>query len=255
MTPVATSTLEDWAPATSGAGAAVITGKVYSLSSTVGVDEGYITKKIPARPGETVTIRALARRISGVDGTSGSLGIDYPASGSLKNRVEVNSASWEKYSVSYTVPHTAVDTDYVQLVIGTWTSLGGEIEVTELEILVSGGASPFARMPAASLITISDGVPAQNASFVNTGIKAISYSAGTKKLYVTIPPVVSPHNSAPVIFAELTNNTNLQLQARAGEFNRTTGLFTVFFIDTTTGLAVDITPLGTMYLNVLAIGI
>jgi len=258
MTNVSTTSFNDWSQEINGAGSSLtLSNKKASIVSVVG-EKSFLYKSIPARAGEKVTLSCMGRLISGASGTRGSLGIDYPAAASLKNSIEIDSPHWQEYKLSFVVPHTANDTQYVQLVVGCWTALAGSIEVTEPKIQVENGAGAFARIWAAGLIKMASGTPSINENFAHVGIEALSYNSTTKELTVTIPKCPNYVNVAPIISVQFTHDDALDYIPKAGSFDRTTGEFTVKFFDVTASsplAPVDISGISTCYIWLQAIGV
>lgn len=258
MTNMSTTSFNDWGQEIVGAGSSLtLADKKASITSVVG-QKSFLYKRIPARVGEKVTLSCMGRLISGSAGTRASLGIDYPAAAGLKNSIEIDSLHWKEYKLSFVVPHTANDTQYVQLVVGCWTALAGQVEVTEPKIQVENGAGAFARIWAAGLIKMASGTPSINENFAHVGISAVSYSSSTKSLTITIPQCPNYSNVAPIINVQFTHDDALDYIPKAGSFNRTTGEFTVKFFDVTASsplAPVDISSITTCYIWVSAIGV
>lgn len=235
MTNIATTTFNDWDEVLTGTGAITASGDKFSISSIAGVDKAYFRKYIPAIPGEKVTLTCLARVVSGSSGTYGRLGIDYPNSGQLKNSVEIDSTSWKEYSVSFTVPHTAAYNSLVHFVVGTWTALGGEVEVTSPRISVENGTySAFPKVIGACLVKLQSGVAEINPNFARIGVESVSYSSSTKQLTVQLARgTENLVNTGPIVYANLTHDAGWEYVAKAGSYNRPSANFTIEFFDMT----------------------
>lgn len=253
---IATVSIKDMQQIKGGSGAITITGEVARMSSIASLDEyAYLSKKIPARPGDKVTLTCLARRLSGNDGTSGSLAIDYPATGELKNRVEVNSPHWQEYTCSYTVPETANENDYVGCTFGVYTSVGGEIEVTDIKLSSTKAVSPV--IWCAGLISLTNGSPVVHQSFANIGIQSVNYNASRAELVVKIKSSFGNNNLAPIFNVKLTHDAGYKYDARAGQFDLDTGEFIIKFIDISlaTPAPVDISGEAKLHVWVNALGV
>ena len=235
MTNIATTSFNDWDQTVTGTGTITASGDKFSISSSVGVDKAFLRKNIPAKPGEKVTFTCLARLVSGSSGTYGRLGIDYPSGGQLKTSVEVDSTSWQEYSVSFTVPHTAEYDDLVLPVVGAWTSLGGEIEVTSPRISVENGTyGAFPRVIGAALVKLQAGTAEINANFVRIGVESVSYSSATKQLTVQLDRGVgNGAKTAPIVYANLTHDAGFSYVTKAGGYDRANARFTIEFFDMT----------------------
>ncbi|MCH2085915.1 MAG: hypothetical protein MK175_01920 [Pseudoalteromonas sp.] len=253
---IGTVSIKDMLQVKGGSGAINITGEVARMSSAASLGEfAYLSKKIPARPGDKITLTCLARRLSGNDGTSGSLAIDYPSTGDLKNRVEVNSPHWQEYTCSFTVPETANEGDYVGCTFGVYTSVGGEIEVTDIKISSTKAVSPV--VWCTGLITLTAGAPVVHQSFASMGIQSVEYNSSNAELKVKIKSSVASNNLAPILDAKLTHDAGHKYDARAGQFNLDTGEFTIKFIDMSlaTPAAVDISGEAKLHVWVNALGV
>jgi hypothetical protein len=233
--------------AVSGDGAISISGEVASISSGIATGSAKITKRIFTQPGEIYSMKFMARRVSGSDDTSGSGFIDWPAATSLKTRIEVNSSEWQEYTVRYAVPVTSSATSYIDLGIGVYTSLGGQIQACYPRISV--GNTPFGALRAtAHGLVYWDGATATlNPSFTNSGVISMRYDAPTKTLFIQTPQINLGVDVRPLAFATMTNDgvaAVLKLFPKVGSYDISNGEWQVKFIDATTGLVTDITGLA-----------
>lgn len=253
---IATVSIKDMQQIKGGSGAITITGEVARMSSINAANEfAFLSKKIPARPGDKITITCLARRLSGDDGTSGSLAIDYPTRGELKNKVEVNSPHWQEYTCSFTVPETANENNYVGCTFGVYTKVGGEIEVTDIKINSTKAVSPV--IWCAGLISIGHGSPIVHPNFTNIGIKSVNYDASRAELVVKTNSSSGDNNLAPIFDVKLTHDAGHKYDARAGQYNLSTGEVTIKFIDMSLGtpVPVDISGENKIHVWINALGV
>lgn len=222
--------INDFLTTETGSGSVTMTGEVANCVASGG-DKAYVYRRIKAVSGATYKISCLARRVSGSDGTSGVLAVDYPDAGKPVNKVEINSRHWMRYEISYTVPLTAGDWTYIQVACGIVSGTEGEIEVTDF--IVESAQVPHPTAVAAGLIYFDNGVPELNPSFANYGIENLSYDSGDKVLYVTIKNRGYYANSeyAPLIICNPDSFGDYDIDVRAGEYNRTTGELKIKFID------------------------
>lgn len=232
MTNIATTSFHDWIQTSDAGTTLTASGDKYTIASTVGT-RAYLRKKLNAKPGEKVTFTCLARLVSGSSGTRPRLGVDFPSSGQLKTSVEIDSTSWQEYSVSFTVPHTADYDDELIFVVGAWTSLSGEVEVTAPRISVENGTySAFPRLIGAALIKIQSGVAEINSNFAQVGIESVSYSSATKQLTVQLDRGIGNGVfNAPIVYANLTHDNGWSYVTKAGGYDRANARFTIEFFD------------------------
>ena len=234
MTTFATTGLSDWSQLLEGSSPSITLSGEKGTCTSINGEKAYFYKRIPARPGEKITVSCLGRRVSGVDGSSGGIAIDYPVVGFAKTTQEFRSSDWQLYKASFVVPEDAdIATDYVQATIGVWSSKDGTIEILNPRIeAADGGRGPFSRLWASALLNVSNGSISLNQSFANVGIKSIAYNSTDKSIDVTIDPVVTSNNLAPIIHVETTWDTNPEYTAKAAQYNRGTGTFKIKVYDT-----------------------
>lgn len=236
-----------WASSQSGDGAVTISGEVATLSSGITTGSAKLTKDVFTQPGEVYELTFMARRVSGVDGTSGSGWIDWPGGGTLKTRVEINSDQWAEYTARYAIPLTSNENSYTQFGVGVYTALGGQIEVCHPRISVD--RSPFGalRSVAHGLLYWDGTTLVTHGSFSTSGIISTRYDAASKSLFIKTKRINLAVAVRPLAFVQMTPDgaaSVVKLVPKVGSYNTTTGEFTVRFIDTTTGAFVDIAGLA-----------
>jgi hypothetical protein len=234
-TPIAiTRFWSDWRQVASGTGGSVTIdsdGLRATCAGTTSGGRGYMQKYLPARPGERITFSFLARRISGQPQAS----IDYPAAGTSKAVVDIDSDQLQEYTIEYIVPFTTDETaDYIQCTVGVFTTPIGECEVISPSICVSGSSQGFLRVWCAGLIALEKtaGVTTAtiNSNFINAGIKSVAWNSATKKLTVeTLKSVNSSFSIRPILSAEFTTDRLPNVIAKAGRYSPVTGEFEVQF--------------------------
>lgn len=231
----------------SGDGAISISGEVATISSGISTGSAKLERRIFSFPGEMYTMTFMARRISGSDGTSGSGWIDWPAVTGLRTRVEVNSSEWQEYTIRYAIPVTAINTSYISLGVGVYTSIGGQIEACYPRITVESTPYGALRSTAHGLIYWDGAVASVSPSFSNAGIAGVTYDAPSKTLSVETPRIDLGIAVRPLAFVTMTPDGTagvLKLFPKVGNYDTSTGKFLVKFIDATTGLVTDITGLA-----------
>jgi hypothetical protein len=234
-TPIAITGLwADWREVASGTGGSVTIdadGLRATCAGTAGSGRGYMQKYLPARAGERITFSFLARRISGNPQAS----IDYPATGTSKAVVDIDSDELREYTIEYIVPFTTVvTTDYIQCTVGVFTTPAGECEVISPRIAVSGSSQGFLRVWCAGLIVLTRAAGVTTATlnnnFINAGIKSVSWSSVTDILTVTT--LQSPNSSfgiRPIFSAEFTTDILPNVIAKTGKYDPVAGDFEVQF--------------------------
>ena len=235
---------DDWDDYTTGDGVIVLSESNTKANVTAGAGTGraYMRKFISARPGEKITVKCIAKRVSG----NPQMSIDYPALGTSSNLVAIDSDNWQEYEISYTLPYTADDTsDVAVCTIGIFNSPNGEADIILPRIEVENNTSGFERTWGLGLIRLakSGGVTTAslNERFVNAGIRGVSYSAGT--LTVTLPPSISQdYGLRPIIMSQLTTEFLPDVISKCGNYDQTTGTVDVKFSNGT-GSFVDINTL------------
>jgi hypothetical protein len=263
-TPIAiTRYWADWDEVASGTGGVVTIdadGLRATCEGTAGSGRGYMRKFLPARAGERVTFSFLARRISG----SPQASIDYPAAGTSKAVVDIDSDELKEYTIEFLVPHTvdeAVNT--LQCTVGVFTTPAGACEVINPRIEVSDSSQGFLRVWCAGLIQVerTAGVTTAfiNESFIHAGIRSIVWDSPTKIL--TVQTLKSPNSSLgirPILSAEITTDRLPSVVAKAGRYSPSAGTFEVQFSDGT-DFFIDInnalTDGQSVYLSVWAMGL
>ena len=236
---------ENAALAVTGAATAAVSGEVLTCTSVAG-ESAKATKFIAVRPGETLKVSFLAKRVSGVDATSGGALITFSGT---KDQVRVTSGDWKEYEVSYQLPQTAADAAFISVEFGVFTADSGTVKFARPCAEIIGAQHAGLRTIACGLITLAAGTPSINTGFTSFGIDALSYNAGTKTLTITTEKTSGALYSSPLFFAGMTRDGNgLKLAPKPGTWAAAAGTIQVQFADTTTGLSVDIATLGTMYM-------
>lgn len=250
-----TKNFNDWSYSQSGDGSFTRSGEKWLLKSGIGTGSSLLSRKIPARPGETITFRCYGRLWAGAPSTSGGITIEYPAQGDV---VASNSFSkqWQLIECSFTVPSHATRLQYVRLAAGLGADKAGGIEVLYPSIEVSGGNTGFARLWACAFIDItsSGGVVSYGDSFARVGVTDLSYDNPSKELRFKIPVSNNSNYLAPIISADMFSSNALNVAPRVLSYSRDTGSVVVTFIDTTTGAVISSTP-PILSLAVRAVGI
>jgi hypothetical protein len=204
----------------------------------------YVRKRLPARPGETITVEFVARNISGEPQAS----IDYPSTGTSASIVDINKTDVENYKFSYTVPYTADETEYVQISIGVFSTPAGNTEISTPRVTVQGAPQGFLRSWCLGLVKLERAAGVVTASindnFVKTGISSVNYDVASKTLEVTTlkANTSADFNIRPIFDAGMTTDLLPDVTAKAGRYTPSTGLFDVQFSNGT-GSFIDITSL------------
>ena len=256
MINIATRTPFDWQQDLGASGTIVIdANKKSTLTALTAPDTARIKKIIEAKAGQVVKFRCLARRTAGADGSSPKISLQYPTEGTEVTSMEITSSSWEKITLDYQIPHTTSETDYITFTVGVGSSEAGSVEVAELEILTEMSQQPTIIAHACATIQIASGVASASANYAYAGINALSYDAPSKKITVNINKSTASKRLFPTLTANILLDTNINLVAKCGLYNPATGNFNIQCIDTTTGLAVDLTPLPTTYISIHCFGL
>ena len=240
-------------------------GTTVTLSSGANTGRAYIRKFIPLNGGEYITLRFMARKISGVV----EAGIDYPFEGAnyLRNRTTIDSTEWQEYTLTAATSntHNPVD-EYVSVNIGTFSTVAGAGEFANVRIEVSGGAKGPSNTWASGLFRFrQEGTdPAFveiNDNFHTNGISNVEWDAITPtELNVTIPVVKTTGNYRlrPLFFAQLTSEYLPDVVAKVGEYDPATGIVKIKFANGT-GSFVDIRSLlvtgNSIFMSFMATGI
>lgn len=253
--------LTDWDAVVSGDGTYVEASGALSATVTAGGGSGrsYVRKDLPVTQGDVITFTFLARRISG----SPQASIDYPAIGSSKAVVLIDSDEWMEYSFSYVVPHTHDEaTDYAACTLGVFTTPAGSAEISNPRIDVEGGTRGVARTYCMGLIALSKSggvtTPSVNQNFHNTGIVSLAMVANY--LEVTALPTVNASGLElrPIFQVGLTPDAAVNITPKVGQYNAATGVVQVFFVNENGNLVNinDVLSDGQIaYLSITAAGI
>lgn len=232
------------------------------INLTAGAPTGrsYLRKRLPARPGDKITVKCLAKVNSGTPAIS----IDYPAQGSQKNEITFTQNEWKEYEVSYVVPYTAdIGSDYVQISIGLFTNDSGNVDIVLPRIEVSNCTNGFARVHCMGLISLEKvgGVTSAkiNANYSNSGIISVNYNPATPALeIVTAKSPNASYGIRPIFSVDLSTERLPDLYTRIGEYDPTTGEILVKF-GNGSGSFVDVNTLLAdgqgIYLSVIAQGL
>lgn len=252
---------DDWTVFQTGDGSSLqsYNGTRINLQAGAGTGRSYLRKRIPARPGEKVTVKCLAREISGTPAIS----IDYPSSGAQKNEVTMSQQEWKEYEVSYTVPYTAdIESEYVQISIGVFTNDAGNVDIILPRVEVSEGVNGFARTVCMGLISLERAggltTASINQNYHHSGIISVNWNGSTPALeIVTEKSFNGQEQMRPIFNVSLSTERMPEVFPRVGEYDQTTGQFLVKFSDGTN--FVDINTLLSdgfgIYLFVSAAGI
>lgn len=261
MTTIASSRLKDWSLTQDNAGSiSYQTEQSIKIitSSVLGSDRAFIYKRVSAHAGDLLTLRFKAKAVSG----NFYYGVDYPAAASGKVAATGVTQDWVEYELEYAIPDTALQSAYVQFVIGHITGYSGEVYIADVRIESKYSQLPTARVFAAALITLNDGAAGSayaSPNYTTIGINQADMltRVASSTLVISIPPTVGGalSMSAPIFSAQITaDNANFyKVSAKVNGYNRDTGLLTISFIDTTTGMLIDVSTLGVGYLWFTAI--
>lgn len=232
------------------------------INFTAGAPTGraYLLKRLPARPGDKITVKCLARANNGTPAIS----IDYPAQGSQKNEITFTQNEWKEYEVSYVVPYTAdIGSDYVQISIGLFTNDSGNVDIILPRVEVDNCVNGFARVHCMGLVSLekSGGVTTatMNANYSRAGIISVNYNASTPALeIVTDKSPNASYGLRPIFSVDLSTERLPDVYTRVGEYDPVTGEILVKF-GNGTGSFVDINTLLAdgqgVYLSIIAQGL
>lgn len=239
-----------------GTGSISVSGDKLTVSNTtVGSGNYAFNKKaVFVKAGETYTFSCMARRISGANGTSGSISIYYPTLTDNVNKVEINTPDWERYELRYTIPFSAQPTSTIQINIGILGGCAGEFEISNPLLTVEN--TPFGALRSIGHALFQwngssskDLVTLPNWSMFNIGSK--SYVQADKALYVQVEVVAnSGLNARPLFFANMTPDGDpqaIRCVPKVGSYNITTGMVKIQFLDVTTGDFIDINNFNVLF--------
>lgn len=230
---------------TTGAATAAVSGEVLTCTSVVG-ENAKAVKYVAVRPGEMLKVSFLAKRVSGVDETSGGAII---TNSGTKDRIRVTSEDWKEYEISYQIPQTAADAAFITVEFGVFTLDAGSVKFMRPRCEIIAAQHAGLRTIACGLIALAAGVPSVNTGFTSFGIEALSYNAGTKTLTITTEKTNGASYTSPLFFVGMTKDGNgLKLEPKPGTWSPVAGTIQIQFADTTTGLVADLATLGTMYM-------
>lgn len=234
-------------------------GTRINLKAGAGTGRAYLRKRLPARPGEKITVKCLALTNSGTPAIS----IDYPASGKQKNEITFNQPEWKEYECSYVVPYTAdITSEYVQISIGLFTNDVGNVDIILPRIEVSSNVVGSARDVCMGLIRLKRAggltTASINKNYHHSGILSVNWNGSTPALeIVTEKSFNGQEQMRPIFNVSLSTERMPEVFPRVGEYDQTTGQFLVKFSDGTN--FVDINTLLSdgfgIYLFVSAAGI
>lgn len=223
-----------------------------TISAPIG-QRSYLSMQLRVRPGDVVSVRFTARLISGVDNTGpGALIQAALPSGTVSSNVEVASTSFAEYEVSILVPKQTTGLTTVTVTVGSWTSVGGSIEVVGCPAISLSGDYCVPIAHAMAVINSNNGVVSVSPNSSRFGIKSVSYDAPNNQVLIqTSAPVYGNSFRAPFAIANQTLYSNPQIRPVA-DFDRSTGVISVKFIDNT-GASVSISTKD-IFFNVMLIG-
>lgn len=225
---------DDWEVSVTGNG--VVTPSLDNTLSTVSSDNSsrsFLRKRIPASPGEKITVSCLGS----VDSGALKISIDYPAEGSSKSSVTMEGNGLARYICEYTIPYEADSAlDYVQVSIGVFTSFAGTGKIAAPQIETENSSNGFLRAYVIGLISLSKSggvtTAAINGNFSRTGIKSVTYDESASKLRVftaALPGV----GVRPIFDTQMTIDELPTVVAKIGQYNQSTGEVDIRFTDST----------------------
>ena len=251
---IATKTLSDFSRLLDRGGSAINNNSgTVTLQATTNEARAYLRCVIQARAHELITARVLARRISGENGTSAGLAIDYPHLGENVNYVEIDSEYWEWYECSYYVPPTATSNRIVNVSAGLWTNKIGSVEIAEIDITVKNSKLPAARIHAAGLIAIEKSNISLSHNYQQIGIKNLEYNANAKELKVFTESLIADNRAFPIFNVNLTIDSNPNIIPKVGKYSAQEGSVIIKFVDVNSGQWIDIASLSKFWLFFSAI--
>lgn len=230
-----------WGTFQNGAATAVISNGVLACQSPDTSSSAYGRKRIFLKPGELVTVRFVARLISGGGDTAPGCNIEFPSEGDVVSGVKLDSTEWKEYAVSFAAPWTAGDGDYLQISLGSFTNRVGEAEFILPSIDISNAIYGAPRRIAQAYIKLDAGVASLHSLFANHGVRSVSYSAANKELTVTVDPVTE---GLPIPFVGISADNAAAVVAKPYEIF--SGSVKIKFMDTATGAFIDVTGYNPM---------
>lgn len=235
----------------SAGGVISLTNKVATISAPSG-ESTRIDKHILADAGCSVRCRVFARAVSG---SGGSLTIDYLPIDRGGDAIRITSTEWREYTASFTVPLNVPDNQRITFGMGKFAAdaTGSAMfHSPRFEVMQTMLGAP--RILGRGLIRLAAGVPSLSLAHQQDGIDALSYDAATATLSITM----RQNNGAalhlspllfPVMTDENTTAAGRLTEARPIDYDPTTGIATIRFINGSTGAIQDVTGLGTVSLN------
>ena len=210
-----------------------ITNDVATISAPIG-QRSYLSMQVRAQPGDTVLIRFTARLKSGVDNTGpGALIQAALDTGVLSSNVEVTSTSYNEYECALRVPKQNTSFATVTVTVGSWTSVGGEIEVVGTPRIFLEGDYAVPLVFALGMVNSNNGAVSLSPNHARFGIESLLYDATNNQVLIqTSAPKYGNGHRAPFAIANQTLYNNPHIHPVA-DYDRTTGLITVKFIDNT----------------------
>lgn len=210
-----------------------ISNDVATISAPIG-QRSYLSMQVRAQPGDTVRVRFTARLKSGVDNTGpGALVQVALDTGVLSSNVEVTSTSYNEYECALQVPKHNSSFATATVTVGSWTSVGGEIEVVGAPRVFLEGGYSVPLVFAMGVINSNNGAVSVSPNHARFGIESLSYDGPNNQVLIqTSAPKYGNGYRAPFAIANQTLYSNPQIRPVA-DYDRATGLITVKFIDNT----------------------
>jgi hypothetical protein len=138
----------------------------------------------------------------GLPASKGEILLDQPT-GTIQNRLWVDSTHWRRYELEYTVPHY-IDVIDVQIVLGVLTANAGSVKYANPRLEVIGGGFGALRTMACGLLSINNAGITLNANYVRSGVSSVAWDSSAKNIIVTLTDSAAPTtNNKPLLFTQL----------------------------------------------------
>lgn len=229
-----------------------IEGEVAKMSAPIG-KRSYISTQVRAKPGDTVRVKFTARLKSGDSNTCpGALLQASLSTGTVSSNVEVLSKCFSEYECSILVPKHNGSLATVTVTIGSWTSVGGEIEVVGVPRVYLEGEYVALLSFAVGMIECNHGVVSVSQNHSRFGIESVKYDIENKQVVIeTSSPRYGNGWRAPFAIANQTLFEGYQVRPVA-DFDRSGGVIFVKFYNNA-GEAVSILD-EYLFFNVMLVG-
>lgn len=248
------SIADDWSPAWISSGSVIERlGSILRCTSLATGGSAFAYRHIATCPGDEWELEVEARRVQGVDGTSGGFAIGVNGT-SRQDYVEVNFDDWQLYKAKIAAQRYTNDEGYLRIAFGLFSERIGVIEYRNPQLRKKKGRYGAIEQRAAGMIRLNSGVPSLVSDRVTFNLRNLVYDAANMEL--RIESSVFANQAKPIIHAQFTLDSAPHTLICETQYitSPIVGIKVKFRDLAAGGAFVDITNRGNLYIHLISMG-